>query len=124
MFSEVQRRLRPVGQGGRRQPGLHLSDGGETPPCSGETQTHRQCCEIMWCRQTPTQRKLVFVDLHLLGGAEELRGLDSPLVCRAHAVPSELLPARTDAAPPAGQTATAARRREPGGQRGAGEGGE
>lgn len=64
------------------------------------------------------------VDLRLLDRAEELRGPDSPLVRRAHAVPSELLPARTDAARSAGKTATAARRREPGGRGGAGEGGE
>lgn len=65
-----------------------------------------------------------FVDLRLLGRAEELRRCDSQLVRRAHAIPSELLPARTNAAQPAGQTATAARRREPGGRRGAGERGE
>lgn len=64
------------------------------------------------------------VDLRLLDRAEELRGPDSPLVRRAHAVPSELLPAWTDAARSAGKTATAARRREPGGRGGAGEGGE
>lgn len=64
------------------------------------------------------------VDIRLLDRAEELRGPDSPLVRRAHAVPSELLPAWTDAARSAGKTATAARRREPGGRGGAGEGGE
>lgn len=64
------------------------------------------------------------VDLHLLDRAEELRGRDSALVRRAHAVPPELLPAGTNAAATAGETATAARRREAGGRRGAGEGGE
>lgn len=63
-------------------------------------------------------------DLHVLDWDEELCGRDPPLVRRAHAVPSELLRARTDAARPAGKTATAARKREPGGRRGAGEGGE
>lgn len=67
---------------------------------------------------------LSVVDLHVLGWAEELRGRDSPLVRGAHAVPSELLPARPDAALSAGKTATAARRREPGVWRGTGEGGE
>lgn len=67
---------------------------------------------------------LSVVDLRLLDRAEELRGRDSPLVRRAHAVPPELLPARTNATQPAGEAATAAREREPGGRRGAGEGGE
>ncbi len=73
---------------------------------------------------TLTETPPSVVDLRVLGRAKELRGRDSPLVRRAHAVPTELLPARTNATRTAGKTATAARKRESGGRRGAGEGGE
>lgn len=75
--------------------------------------------------QTGTEYRFVsVVDLLALDRAEELRGRDAPLVRGAHALPSELLPARANAKQAAGETATAARKREPGGRRGAGEGGE
>lgn len=64
------------------------------------------------------------LDLHLLGGAEELRGGDPTLVRRAHDVPPELLPARPDAEPADGEAAAAEGRRATGGWGGAGEGGE
>ncbi len=49
------------------------------------------------------------IDLHVLDRAKKLRRRDSPLVRRAHAIPSELLPAWTNATQPVGETATAAR---------------
>lgn len=64
------------------------------------------------------------IDLRLLGGAKELRGGNALLVCRAPALPLQLLPAWPDAAPPAGQAEAAARGRQLGGQRGGGEGGD
>lgn len=83
--------------------------------------TNRECVSPELVPESLDQSS---ADLRFLDRAEELRGRDSALARRAHAVPPELLPAGTNAAATAGETATAARRQEAGGRRGAGEGGE